>query len=75
MATVDDLGLFLAGEPAEKADASLARMRTNLNSEFLRIFPNADSETMAAGVDCILVAIQKRRPELETGGTPPRILN
>jgi hypothetical protein len=67
MAVVDDLGLFLASEPDEKVDASLARMRRNLNAEFLRVFPRSDRETMAAGVDCIIAEIQKRRREIEAG--------
>jgi hypothetical protein len=70
MAVVDDLGLLLAAEPAEKVEASLALMRRNLNAEFLKVFPNADAETMAAGVDCIVVAISKRRREIEAGATP-----
>jgi hypothetical protein len=75
MAVVNDLGLFLASEPDEKVDASLARMRTNLNTEFLRVFPNADRETMAAGVDCIVVAIRKRRREIEADGATPGVMN
>ncbi len=75
MTAVDDFGLFLASEPDEKVDASLERMRTNLNAEFLRAFPNADPESMAAGMDSIVVAIQKRRHELEANGATPRILN
>lgn len=75
MAVVDDLGLFLATEPPAKVDASLGRMRKNLNTEFLRVFPNADAETMAAGVDCIVVAIQKRRRELEAEGATTRVIN
>ena len=75
MTAVDDLGLFLASEPDEKVDTSLERMRANLTAEFLRAFPNADPATMTAGVDCIVVAIQKRRDELEANGATPRILN
>jgi hypothetical protein len=51
MPVVDDLGLFLANEPAAKVDAALARMRENLNVDFRALFPNAAPATMAAGVD------------------------
>jgi len=71
LAVVDDLGLFLAGEPVAKVDASLARMRQNLNAEFCTLFPRAAPETMAAGVDCIIVEIQKRRREIEAAGAVP----
>ena len=75
MAVVDDLGLFLASEPDAKVDASLARMRRNLNVEFLRVFPSAAPETMAAGVDCFIAEIQKRRREIEAAGPTPGALN
>jgi hypothetical protein len=75
MAVVDDLGLFLASEPDAKVDASLARMRRNLNAEFLRVFPGAPPETMAAGVDCIVAEIQKRRREIEAASATPPVLN
>jgi hypothetical protein len=75
MAVVDDLGLLLAAEPAEKVEASLERMRQNLNVEFCALFPKAAPETMAAGVDCIIAEIQKRRHELEAVGATPRVLN
>ena len=75
IAVVDDLGLFLASEPDVKADASLARMRRNLNAEFLRVFPCAPPETMAAGVDCILLEIQKRRREIDAAGAMPSAMN
>jgi len=75
IAAADEVALAFAYEPDEKVDASLARMRKNLNAEFLRVFPNADPETMTAGVDCIVVAIQKRRHELEADGAMPRVLN
>jgi hypothetical protein len=65
MAVVDDLGLFLASEPDVKADASLARMRENLNADFLKLFPHADPATMAAGVDSIIRLIQDRKREIE----------
>ena len=75
MAVVDDLGLLLAAEPDDKVEASLALMRSNLNAEFLRVFPNADAETLEAGVACIVVEIQKRRREIEVGGAMGRIVN
>ena len=65
MAVVDDLGLFLANEPDAKVDASLARMRQNLNIEFLKLFPHADPPTMAAGVDSIIASIRDRKCEIE----------
>ena len=65
MAVVDDLGLFLASEPDAKVDASLARMRKNLNADFLKLFPHADPATMAAGVDSIIRSIQDRKREIE----------
>jgi hypothetical protein len=74
MAVVNDLGLFLAGEPPEKVDATLARMRQNLNIEFCALFPSAAPEAMAAGVDCIVAEIQKRRREITAGGAP-RVVN
>jgi hypothetical protein len=75
LAVVNDLGLFLAGEPHERVDATLARMRRNLNMEFCALFPSAEPETMAAGVDCIVAEIQKRRHELEASGETSRGLN
>ena len=75
MAVVDDLGLLLAAEPDDKVEASLALMRQNLNAEFLKVFPNADAETLEAGVACIVVEIQKRRREIEVGGAMGRIVN
>jgi hypothetical protein len=74
MAVVDDLGLLLAAEPAEKVEASLELMRRNLSDEFCALFPNADPETMMAGVNCIIAEIQKRRRAIEAAGTP-RVLN
>jgi hypothetical protein len=68
MPVVDELGLFLANEPDAKVDAALARMRRNLNAELPRVFPGAPPETMAAGVDCIIAGIQKRRREIEAAG-------
>lgn len=75
MAVVDDLGLFLATEPAAKVDAALARMRQNLNADLCALFRNAAPETMAAGVDSIIAEIQKRRHEIESDGATPRALN
>jgi hypothetical protein len=75
IAAADDVALAFAHEPDEKVDASLARMRRNLNAEFLRVFPSAPPETMAAGVDCIIAEIQKRRREIEAAGATPRVMN
>jgi hypothetical protein len=74
-AAANELALAFAYEPDANVEASLERMRKNLNDEFLRVFPHADPPTMAAGVDCIVVAIQKRRHELEAGGAMGRIVN
>jgi hypothetical protein len=74
-AAANDLALAFAYEPDAKVDASLERMRNNLNAEFLRVFPNAEPETMAAGVDCIVAEIQKRRREIEAGGAVPAQMN
>lgn len=75
MTVVDDLGLFLASEPDAKVDIALARMRQNLDADFCAIFPNAAPETMAAGVDCIVAEIQRRRREIESAGEMPSVLN
>jgi hypothetical protein len=75
IAAADDVALAFAHEPDAKVDASLARMRQNLNAEFLRVFPRAQPETMAAGVDCIVAEIQKRRREIEAAGSIPCVLN
>jgi hypothetical protein len=76
IAAADEVALAFAHEPDGKVDAELARMRRNLNAEFLRIFPSAPPEIMAAGVDSIIAEIQKRRREIEAGGsTPPVVLN
>jgi hypothetical protein len=71
----DDVALAFAHEPDAKADAALARMRRNLNAEFLRVFPSAPPATLAAGVDCIVAEIQKRRREIEAAGETPPVLN
>ena len=65
MPVVDELGLLFAHEPDEKVAASLEQMRKNLNAEFLRVFPRAPPETMAAGVDSIIRSIQDRKREIE----------
>jgi hypothetical protein len=75
IAATAEVALAFAYEPDEKVEASLERMRKNLNDEFLRIFPNADRETMAAGVDCIIAEILKRRREIEAGAVPTGALN
>jgi hypothetical protein len=76
IAAADEVALLFAHQPDAKVDAELARMRRNLNAEFCALFPCAAPETMAAGVDCIMVAIQKRRRELEAaGGSTSPVLN
>jgi hypothetical protein len=76
MAVADELGLLFAHQSDEKVDASLARMRRNLNAKFCALFPSAPPEIMLAGVDCILAEIQKRRREIEAAGEmPPPVVN
>jgi hypothetical protein len=65
MAVADELGLLFAHQPDEKVVASLARMRQNLIDKFCALFPNAERETMAAGVDSIMRHIQDRKCEIE----------
>jgi hypothetical protein len=64
----DELGLAFAHEPDDKVDAELARMRRNLIDKFCALFPNAERETMAAGVDSIIRSIQDRKCEIERAG-------
>jgi hypothetical protein len=68
MVAADEVALAFAHEPDGKVDAALARMRQNLIDKFLKLFPSAEPETMAAGVDCIIRSIQTRRREIERGG-------
>jgi hypothetical protein len=75
MAAADDVALAFAHEPDGKVDASLARMRQGIIDQFCALFPSAEPETMAAGVDCIVAEIQKRRREIEAGGATPPVLN
>jgi hypothetical protein len=76
MAAADELALFFAHEPDAKVDAALARMRQRLIAEFVALFPSADQQTLAAGVDSIIAEIQKRRREIEAAGeTSPPVLN
>jgi hypothetical protein len=75
MAAADELGLLFAYEADDSVAASLERMRKNLNVEFLKLFPGAPPETMAAGVDCIIAEIQKRRREIESDDAMPRSVN
>jgi hypothetical protein len=65
MATAEELGLLFAHQPDEKVTASLAQMRRNLIDKFCSLFPSADQQTMAAGVDSIIVHIQERKREIE----------
>jgi hypothetical protein len=75
IASIDDVALGFAHEPDANVEASLGRMRSNLNAEFLKVFPNADPETMTAGVDSIIAEILKRRREIEAGAVPTGALN
>jgi hypothetical protein len=74
-AAANELALVFAHEPDIKVDASIARMRQHLIDEFCALFPKADLETIAAGVDSIIAEIQKQRREIEAGGAPQRGLN
>jgi hypothetical protein len=73
MDAADQLGLLFAFEPDEKVAASLGKMRHNLNVEFCALFPKADPETIGAGVDSIVVAIQRRQREIEAVGATSRV--
>jgi hypothetical protein len=77
IAATDDVALAFAHEPDGRVDAELAGMRRNLIDKFCALFPSAEPETMAAGVDSIIAEIQKRRREIEAAGaaTPPVALN
>jgi hypothetical protein len=75
MAVADELGLLFANEPDEKVDAALARMRQNLIDKFCALFPSAERETMAAGVDSIIVNIRERKRAIEAAGATPRERN
>jgi hypothetical protein len=74
-AAANELALAFAHEPDANVETSLERMRKNLNAEFVRVFPNADPETMAAGVDSIIAEIQKRRREIEAAGATPSVFS
>jgi hypothetical protein len=75
MAAADQVALAFAREADSKVDKELARMRRNLIDKFCALFPNAERDTMAAGVDCILAEIQKRRREIEAAGETPPVVN
>jgi hypothetical protein len=75
IAAADDVALAFAHEPDGKVDVALARMRQRLIAEFVALFPSADQQTLAAGVDSIIAEIQKRRREIEAAGATPRALN
>jgi hypothetical protein len=72
MAAADDVALAFAHEPDAKVAASLGEMRQRLIAEFVALFPSADQQTMAAGVDCIIAEIQDRRREIEAAGGTSR---
>jgi hypothetical protein len=74
-AAADELALVFAHEPDAKVDESLARMRQNLNADFLRVFPEASPADLAAGVESIIAEILKRRREIEAGAVPTGALN
>jgi hypothetical protein len=75
IAAADKVALAFAGEPDSKVDASLAQMRQRLIARFVALFPHADQQTLAAGVDSIIAEIQKRRREIEAGGETPPMKN
>jgi hypothetical protein len=65
MAAADKLGLLFAHGSDEKVDRALEQLRKNLNVEFCALFPRAQPEILAAGVDSIIGSIQDRRREIE----------
>jgi hypothetical protein len=71
MAAADDVALAFAHAPDAQVDAELAIMRRNLIDKFCALFPNAERETMAVGVDSIIRSIQDRRREIEAAGEMP----
>ena len=77
IAAADDVALAFAHEPDGKVDVALAGMRRNLIAKFCALFPSAEPQIMAAGVDCIIAEIQKRRREIEAARGPmsPVVLN
>jgi hypothetical protein len=75
IAAADEVALAFAHEPDAKVDAELARMRQRLIAEFVALFPSADQQTMAAGVDSIIAEIQKRRRAIEAAAETPPALN
>jgi hypothetical protein len=74
MAAADKLGLLFAHGSDEKVDRALEQLRKNLNVEFCALFPSAERETLAAGVDSIVAEIQKRRREIKAAGETPRAM-
>jgi hypothetical protein len=70
IAAADEVALLFAYEPDEKVDAKLEEMRQRIVDQFLVLFPSVEPETMAAGVDTIIDAVQNRRREIEAGGLP-----
>jgi hypothetical protein len=68
IAAADEVALLFAHEPDEKVDARLGEMRQRIIDQFLLLFPSVEPETMAAGVDTIIDAVQNRRREIEAGG-------
>jgi hypothetical protein len=70
--TVLDLGLFLANEPEDRVQATLAQMRENLNDQLAEVFPLVAEPI----VEVLIKGIQDRRHEIERCGivvsTPTR---
>jgi hypothetical protein len=75
IAAVDEVALAFAYEPDDRVAVKLEQMRRNLNAKFCALFPSADQQTMAAGVDSILAEIQKRRREIERSDQPSPVAN
>ena len=75
IAAADEVALAFAHEPDDRVAASLEQMRQRLIAEFVALFPSADQQTMAAGVDSIIAEIQKRRRAIEAAAETPPALN
>jgi len=72
-AAAADLALMYAGQPDEMVTQSLARMRTNLQTELANVFDA--SVDIPKVVDLFIDAILARKREIEATGAEPRALN
>jgi hypothetical protein len=72
-AVAADLALAFAGQPDEKVTQSLARMRTNLQTELANVFDA--SVDVPKVVDLFIDAILVRKREIEAAAAGPHALN